>query len=171
MKISVKGRWIVWTIFIFCGIRLSLVTDHILCAKGFCPRISLWWRLLGLFLFVLSDLIARNTGKTLAKYGKAGKVAKFNTNKFVDKGPYSRMRHPVHFGLMLLPFSLALMLGSFSYATIYAPLNAVAIIVTVFTIEEKEAIEKFGNRYIEYKKKVSAFNLSSRCLKKLFVCC
>ncbi len=171
MKISVKGRWAVWAIFIFCGVTLSLITDRILCAKGFCPRISLWWRFLGLFLFALSNIIAKNTGKTLAKYGKEGKVAKFDTNRFVDKGPYSCMRHPMHFGLILLPFALALMLGSFSYLTIFAPLNAAAIIIMVFTIEEKEAIEKFGNEYIEYKKRVPAFNLSPKCLKKLFVCC
>ncbi len=171
MKISVKGRWVVWAIFIFGGIILSLITDFLLKKNGFYVHIGIVFRILGIFLFAISNIIARNTGKTLAKYGKEGKVEKFDTNKFVDRGPYSCMRHPMHFGLMLIPFSLALMLGSFSYLVIYAPINVIAIIIMVFTIEEKEAIEKFGNAYIEYKKRVPAFNLSPGCLKKLFICC
>ena len=38
----------------------------------------------------------------------------------------------------------------------------------VLTVEEKEAIAKFGNEYIEYKSKVPAFNL--KCIKELLKC-
>ncbi len=171
MKVSVRMRWFVWFLFIAGGISLSLWTDKILELHGFSVHFGAAARLIGLLFIVFSFIVARNTGKTLAKYGKKGHIGKFDTNKFVDKGAYSCMRHPMHFGLMFFPFGIALLMGSFSYTAVYAPLTALLIVIMVFTIEEKEAIEKFGSVYLEYKKRVPAFNLSPGCIKKLFQCC
>lgn len=38
----------------------------------------------------------------------------------------------------------------------------------IFNLEEKDAIYKFGQNYLNYKKEVSVFNFSKDCLKKLF---
>ena len=171
MKVSVRMRWFVWFLFIVGGIVLSLWTDKVLKLYGFSLHFELVVGLIGALFIVFSFVVARNTGKTLAKYGKEGSVEKFDTNKFVDKGAYSCMRHPMHFGLMFFPFGIAFLMGSFSYTIIYAPLTSLLIVIMVFTIEEKEAIEKFGSVYLEYKKRVPAFNLSPGCIKKLFQCC
>jgi protein-S-isoprenylcysteine O-methyltransferase Ste14 len=164
-------RWIGWFIFIAGGIVLSVITDSFLNRHGIFISFGITGRIFGLALIIFSFIVARNTGKTLAKYGKEGKVQKFDTNKFVDKGMYACMRHPMHFGLMMLPFGIAFLMNSFSYIIFYAPVTALLIIIMVFTIEEKEAISKFGATYLEYKKRVPAFNLTPQCLKKLFQCC
>lgn len=171
MKISVRMRWFVWLILIAGGITLSILTDNFLNDHGIFISFGVTGRIFGFVLLIVSFIIARNTGKTLAKYGKEGKVQKFDTNKFVDRGMYACMRHPMHFGLMLIPFAIAFLMNSFSYIVLYAPLTALLIIAMVFTIEEKEAIEKFGDVYLEYKKRVPAFNLSPECIEKLFKCC
>ncbi len=171
MKASLKFRWIMWAILIGGGIILSIITDSILYKHNF--KIGFYWqgRLFGLALILLSMLISRNTGKTLAKYGRKGNIPKLETNALVRNGMYSCMRHPMHFGLMLMPFGIAFMMNSFSYVCIYAPVTTVIIIVMVKTIEEKEALAKFGAAYKEYIKEVPAFNLSPKCIAKLFHCC
>lgn len=168
MRISTRLRWITWVIFLVLGILLSLITDFLLKKSGFVFKFSIAGRLIGLLLIFISSLIARNTGKTLKRYGIIGKVPKFETNKLVRKGIYSCMRHPMHFGLMLLPEGIAFLMDSFSYIFIYAPLNILAIFILIKKIEEPEAIGKFGDEYIKYIEEVPFINLSFNCFKKLF---
>jgi protein-S-isoprenylcysteine O-methyltransferase Ste14 len=78
------------------------------------------------------------------------------------------MRHPMHLGLFLFPLSFALLVGSISFIIIIVPFEILLMIIMIFTIEEPEAIKKFGQDYKDYRDKVPAFNLSYSCLKKLF---
>ena len=171
MKASLRFRWIMWATLMGGGIILSIITDFILRKHNF--NISFYWegRLFGIALILISMLISRNTGKTLAKYGRKGDIPRLETNTLVRNGMYSCMRHPMHFGLMLIPFGIAFLMNSFSYICIYAPITTVVIIVMVKTIEEREALAKFGAAYEEYEKEVPAFNLSPGCIAKLFHCC
>jgi predicted permease len=89
MKISLKFRWIIWAILIGGGITLSIITDFTLRRQGFATTEFRWYgRLLGILIIFTSMVISRNTGKTLAEYGREGNVPKFDTNKIVNKGMY-----------------------------------------------------------------------------------
>ena len=90
------------------------------------------------------------------------------TNKLVRSGVYSCMRHPMHFGLLFFPLSLALIAGSVSFIVIIAPLEMILMVVMIKLLEEREAIAKFGEEYVRYMKEVPMFNLRPECLKKLF---
>ncbi len=171
MKTNLKFRWIMWAVLIGGGIALSLISDSLLIKFGFHISFGVAGRAVGLILIILSMIISRNTGKTLAKYGRKGNLPKLETNVLVRNGVYSCMRHPMHLGLMLMPFGIAFLMNSFSYVCIYAPFTTVAILIMIKAIEEKEAIAKFGHSYEKYMKEVSAFNFSPDCMKKLFRCC
>ena len=120
---------------------------------------------LGVLFFVLR--ISRNTGRTLAKYGRTGNVPRMDTNTFVNQGMYKYMRHPMHLGLMLFPVAISLLLGSISFILIIAPAEIILMLIMIRFIEEPEAIRKFGEDYKTYAKYTPRFCLKKRCLKAL----
>ena len=161
-------RITVWIIFIFGG----LITGIFLDIKLF-PNIwySWVWHIIffifGIFILRLVLIISRNTGRTLAKYGRKGELERMQTNRLVKKGIYSCMRHPMHLGLFLFPLSFAFLIGSLSFIIIIAPIEILLMLIMIFTIEEPEATKKFGKEYTDYKKEIPAFNFKPKCLKKL----
>ncbi len=122
----------------------------------------------GLVLLRMVMLVSRKTGRMLARYGREGEVKRMETNRLVTSGVYSCMRHPMHFGLLFFPLSLALIAGSPSFIVIIAPVEMILMVVMIKLLEEREAIEKFGEDYIRYMKEVPMFNLRPECLKRLF---
>ncbi len=78
------------------------------------------------------------------------------------------MRHPMLFGLTLVPMALALIVGSPFFILVLAPLEMIFIIVMVLTIEERECRSKFGPSYDEYAKKVPPICFKKECLMRLF---
>ncbi len=61
------------------------------------------------------------------------------------------------FGLFLFLLRLGILFSSLSLIFIFAPLFALINVFYVKAIEEKEMEKKFGERYLEYKKKVPMF--------------
>ncbi len=112
--------------------------------------------------------ISKNTGRTLAKYGRKGTLKRGETNVLVKEGPYKFMRHPMHLGLMLFPVALAFLVGSPSFILIIAPLEILFMIFMIKVFEEPEAIKKFGNDYLDYKESVPPFCFKKECLKELW---
>jgi len=123
--------------------------------------------LLGLGLLKLVMTISRNTGRTLARYGRVGELPRMETNSLVTEGVYHYMRHPMHLGLLLFPFAFAFLAGSPSFVLIIAPLEAIFILLMIKWVEEPEAIRKFGDAYRIYRKKTPWFCLKPDCLKML----
>ena len=121
----------------------------------------------GLFVLFLVLKISKNTGRTLAKYGREGNIEKLNTNKLVTQGVYKYMRHPMHLGLMLFPLSVALLLGSLSFILFIAPAEIIIMIIMIILIEEPKTIKKFGSDYKHYAKNTPRFCLKKICLKSL----
>ncbi len=159
-------RIFVWIAFILGGIAVSKLLDRFIFNVKFHFNVLMFS--IGIILLLLSFYISSKTGKLLKKFGKEGNVPRFQTNKLVREGIYSCMRHPMHLGLMLIPFGIAFLINSPSYILIIAPITAMLIFVLIKTVEEPEAIKKFGDEYIRYMKEVPMFNLSLSCLKKLF---
>ena len=120
---------------------------------------------LGILVISISFKAAANGGRALKEYGRVGDIPRLETNKLAKEGIYACMRHPMLFGLTLLPLGWALILGLPTFIFILAPLEMIFIIIMVLTLEEREAIAKFDGDYIAYKRKVPAFSL--QCIKKL----
>jgi protein-S-isoprenylcysteine O-methyltransferase Ste14 len=157
-----------WIVMILGGIAGGIYLDHALF-----PILWSGWSyhivslLIGIALLWLVLKISQNSGRTLARYGRKGNIPRMETNVLVTDGLYGMMRHPMHLGLLFFPLSIALIVGSPSFTFIIAPLEIIVMIVMIKTLEEKEAIEKFGDAYLLYKERVPMFCLSIRCIKEL----
>ncbi len=123
--------------------------------------------LIGIFLLFLVMKISKNTGRTIAKYGRKGKLKRMQTNVLANQGIYKYMRHPMHLGLFLFPFGIAFLIGSPSFILIIAPVEIIFMLIMIKFVEEPEAINKFGDEYLNYKKQVPWFCFKIECLKEL----
>ncbi len=134
---------------------------------------NIWFHLVsffaGVLLLRLVMRISRNTGRTLAKYGREGELPRMETNRFVKSGVYKYMRHPMHLGLLLFPFAFAFLAGSPSFVLVIAPLEVVFMLGMIKLVEEPEAIAKFGEDYVSYMKTTPWFCLKKKCLKLLLL--
>ncbi len=153
---------------LFGGVIISLYLDY----KFFKNLISNLYLhiitlILGIPLLYFVLLVSRNTGRFLARMGRVGNIPRMETNKLVTIGIYSCMRHPMHFGLLFFPLSIALILGSPSFILIVSPLEMLFMIFMIKFFEEPEAIKKFGEAYLEYKSRVPMFNLHPSCIHRL----
>jgi len=166
---SVVIRVFIWIVMLLGGVIGGLwldINNH----KDllYNPYFHIITFLIGIILMVLAFRAAATGGRELAKYGKIGNVPRLETNKLVTTGIYAKMRHPMLFGLALVPLALALIVGSPSFITIIAPLEMVFIIVMVLTFEEYECKKKFKEAYKKYSQEVPAVCFSFDCLKMLF---
>jgi protein-S-isoprenylcysteine O-methyltransferase Ste14 len=123
--------------------------------------------LFGVLLLSLVMKISRNTGRTLAKFGRRGKLKRMETNVLAKEGIYKYMRHPMHLGLFLFPVSVAFLVGSPSFILIISPLEILFMLIMIKLVEEPEAFSKFGNEYLEYKKQTPMFCFKMTCLREL----
>lgn len=165
-SVSVVIRMILWLAMIAGGTAFSLIRDWHTPLFHDLP-FHLITALLGYLILVLAFRAAANGGKELAK-GRTGDIPRLETNRLVTSGLYSCMRHPMLFGLTLLPLGWALLTGSPTFIFILAPLEMLFIIIMVILFEEREVNQKFGKAYQAYKKKVPMVSFQWECLKILF---
>ncbi len=162
-------RIAVWILMIVGGGIVSVYTDLIYFPSLFSNII---WHVASFFIGVALIksvmTISRNTGKTLARYGRKGEVKRMETNVLVKKGVYLYMRHPMHLGLLFFPLSFAFILGSPTFILFVAPFEALFMIIMIKLMEEPEAIKKFGKDYIDYMKTTPGFCFRKECIKALF---
>ncbi len=165
-SLSVIVRIFLWVVMLFGGAWYSIVQDidnpyfqniyfHIATA------------ILGMIIILLSFRASATGGKELTK-GRVGDIPRLETNRLVTTGIYKCMRHPMLFGLTLLPLGWALLLGSPTFITKLAPLEMVFIIVMVIIFEEMEVNKKFGKKYQAYREETPMVSFEWKCLKKLF---
>ncbi len=121
----------------------------------------------GFILLRLVLTVSRNTGRTLARYGRQGNLPRLETNRLVTEGPYRHMRHPMHLGLLLFPFAVAFMAGSPTFILMIAPAEALFMLLMIKLVEEPEALRKFGEEYRNYMKQTPWFCLKKECLRAL----
>jgi len=154
---------------IFGGTAVSYFLDSILFDKFQNSSIfNIISFLLGLILMWAIIKVSKNTGRTLAKYGRKGNIKRMETNVLATEGIYKYMRHPMHLGLLFVPLAIALLLGSLSFILIIAPVEILIMLIMIKFVEEPEAKNKFGKQYSNYMKQVPWFCFSIECLKFLF---
>ena len=117
---------------------------------------------LALLAFVLRG--SSVAGRYLAVYGRGPGGERLA--RLVVEGPYSCMRHPMHFFLAWFPEALALLAGSPAGALITGPSAAALTMILAVLLDELESIDRFGEAYLEYRRRVPAFNPSPSCLAK-----
>ena len=163
-----RVRILIWIIMIFGGSIFGYYLDYLMFEnihQNIIPHIvSL---LIGIFLLFIVMKISKNTGRTLAKYGRKGELKPMQTNILAKQGVYKYMRHPMYLGLLFLPLAVALLIGSPSFILIIAPVEIIFMLIMIKFVEEPDAIRKFGDEYLEYKKQVPWFCFKMKCLKKL----
>ena len=161
-------RFSLWAIMLLGGIIGGYYIDNILFvdihSNVLFHIISF---LLGVFVLLLVTRISKNTGRTLAKYGRKGEVKRMETNVLAKEGIYKYMRHPMHLGLFLFPVSIAFLVASPSFILIISPIEILFMLIMIKLVEEPEAVRKFGDEYLEYKKQTPMFCLKIDCLKEL----
>ena len=75
----------------------------------------------------------------------------------VVNGLYRIVRNPMHAGWTVSLIGVAVLMQSFTLLAIFLPLFIIVHIVYLKFVEEKELENKFGQAYIDYKKKVPMF--------------
>ena len=165
-SLSVVVRIVLW-LFMMIGGALyaySIDKNNLL---FYSPLFHLLSALIALFILRLAFRAAANGGRELAK-GRGENMPRLETNRLVTTGIYKCMRHPMLFGLTLLPLGWALLLGMPTFIIIIAPLEMLFIIFMIIVFEEMEVRRKFGNEYRAYAQKVPMVSFKCSCLRKVF---
>jgi len=168
MNKSQYFRMGMWALFILGGIAVSYWLDLLIFGRLYVATpCHLFCFLAGLVLMQIVRQIARNTGRYLHDFGREEPLPRLETNRLVRTGYYSLMRHPMHQGLMLAPFAVALLAGSPSFLFIIAPIEWLIMYLLIITYEEDEARKKFGEAYETYARSTPRFCFRLDCWKKL----
>ena len=166
---SVVIRILLWLVLLVGGAYLSIRLDLRYFPDTF-SKISfhLFSLPIGLALLCLAFRAAATGGRELARSGREGELPRLETNRLVTTGIYRCTRHPMLFGLMLLPLGVAFLLGSPSFILFVAPAEALFILFMILTLEEREAIAKFGEEYRKYHERTPLLPRSKECWIHLF---
>jgi protein-S-isoprenylcysteine O-methyltransferase Ste14 len=149
----------------FLGYYLDAILFNNIHSNLFFHTVSFF---IGIIILWAVVKVSRNTGRSLAKYGREGNIKRMETNVLASEGIYKYMRHPMHLGLLFFPVGFAFLIGSPSFILIIAPLEIIFMLIMIKFVEEPEAIKKFGDDYKTYMKQVPGFCFSIICLKELF---
>ncbi|MFH1790980.1 MAG: isoprenylcysteine carboxylmethyltransferase family protein [Candidatus Omnitrophota bacterium] len=76
------------------------------------------------------------------------------TGKLVTTGPYAVVRHPSVIGKLLGVLSIGMLSGSFFFTFIVIPVLLTWSVYYNRFIQEELCVKKFGNEYVEYRKRV-----------------
>ncbi|MHA1757731.1 MAG: methyltransferase family protein [Promethearchaeota archaeon] len=160
---QMKKRALIWLTLPLISISGSIVLDKLL------SFLSLGWYsiLIGIFIIFLGMRLLKVSGRALKELGISTEEKRFGeTDTLVTTGIYTCLRHPHHTGIALFVISIGFLLRSISFLVIFVPIFLTMTIYFVKKVEEKEAIEKFGDSYREYMKEVHALIPSLKCFKK-----
>lgn len=118
--------------------------------------ISYWldlpWRFAGLPLIIAAVALAVSGSQLFQRHGTT--IRPFEESKaLVTQGPYRFSRNPMYLSMLIVLIGVALMLGSLS--ALVVPPIFIWLITTRFIQKEEAMLERrFGDRYLNYKKRV-----------------
>ena len=122
-------------------------------------------RIFGVILLLYALFLSSSGGRVLAKLAHREEHETFWPDRFTEFGLFSCMRHPMHLGLALFPVALALLLGRV-LPIVGSGWGIAAAFWFVLQIEEKDALEKFGDVYVDYMLRVPPFSINPKCLRE-----
>jgi len=101
-----------------------------------------------------------------SKSRKKGRVEKdVGGEVLVESGMYAFVRHPEFLGHILIIFALIII--SQHWISVIVGAVLVALLCLAMIEEEKKNIEKFGDAYIDYMKRVPRINLIAGIIKQI----
>ncbi|MCX6005384.1 MAG: isoprenylcysteine carboxylmethyltransferase family protein [Chloroflexi bacterium] len=156
-----KTRWFYTPVvgFLFLVFLSLIVIAAILTDKWLnLPSISyLPWTLIPAFLLLVPGLVLYSW--TIKQFIAArGTPVPINPpQKLIITGVYSYSRNPMLMGIFLIFFGIGVIMGSLSLTVLYTPLLILVFYFQVTKIEEREMELKFGQEYLDYKKRVPRF--------------
>ena len=102
----------------------------------------------GLLAFIIGGIMAIMGGITLGE----NLTSSHHPKALVTKGIYSKIRHPMDYGGIILVIGFAIFMMSI-YGLILALVLVAPLHIYVVLIEERIMIEKYGEKYKEYKRR------------------
>lgn len=151
-------RLILWLILAGITVTGGVVTDLTLQTSPF----PAWLRIIGLAGMLLMFFPLKRTGRLLNRMGEPEEWG--CTNRLVTTDLYRCLRHPHHLFIGVIMTSLGLAIGHvWSFILIVVP-QWIWIFGFLFLVEEKELLEKFGEEYAAYQRKVPMLIGDPTCL-------
>jgi protein-S-isoprenylcysteine O-methyltransferase Ste14 len=144
--------------FISSGLAgIFIVTQFILIFFFSIPGLLIL-RIMGYCLWGLCIILGCAPVYTFRKYGAVPKGQNYMlTEKLVTQGIFAIVRHPQFLCMPLMPVALTLISQHWIVITIDVP----ALVLGIISIQgaDEGGIEKFGDEYREYMKRVPGFNI------------
>ena len=156
-----RVRLILWLMLAGVSVCGGVVTDVVLRTGAF----PIWVRLLGLGGMVLVHFPLKRTGRLLRQMG--GAEAWGCTTQLVTTDIYQCARHPHHAGVGVFMTCLGLLIGhwwSFLFITVT---QWVWVMGFLYLVEERELVEKFGEEYKAYRRRVPMLLADPRCVVRV----
>jgi protein-S-isoprenylcysteine O-methyltransferase Ste14 len=138
------------TLFVFC----SFWVDRWL-GLPYLPHA--WWRYVVAGVLGLAGLFLAVSTVTAFFRTRGTPVPLSPPPKLITTGLYAYIRNPMALGALLILEGLGFYYGSLSLIIFFAPLPVVLYALEIKAVEEPELELRFGNEYVEYKKKVPMF--------------
>ncbi|MBI5116661.1 1-acyl-sn-glycerol-3-phosphate acyltransferase [Candidatus Poribacteria bacterium] len=98
----------------------------------------------GLLLGLCSILI-------FAYYGDGFPIASMPPRRLVDKGPYSRSRHPIYLGYTISLAGVGILFRSASFLLFVVPAFSLCWLMYAILHEERVLLRRYGQRYANYR--------------------
>ena len=112
-------------------------------------------QIVGLFIFYIGAIIYNLNIIIVGKYLLPAPSGLSEDHKLIQKGPFGIIRHPLYVSYIFILAGLSLTL--LTYWILIPTLFVIIGIYPTAKAEEELLIEKFGEEYREYKKKVGMF--------------
>lgn len=118
------------------------------------PRVLIWpLQIAGIVLIICGAFLFAYCTRQFARVGKGTPVPVEPPKEFVAIGLYRVTRNPIYIGYFLALFGEFSILGHV-LLFVYFVFWVLAIHLYVVLFEERELVERFGEKYLEYKKTV-----------------
>jgi protein-S-isoprenylcysteine O-methyltransferase Ste14 len=115
-------------------------------------RLNYYVSLTGLILFTVAFLGRAWAVRTLGRYHSVH-IEIREDQPLIKSGPYRYVRHPIYLCVILELLGFPLIPNSY-FALLVALFVYVPILILRLFLEERALLKKFGEEYVEYKKKV-----------------
>ena len=142
--------WVGGTVFLFLN---KYYTGFGLPALS--PSIVLTIQVVGFVIFYAGATLLNWAIFVAGKYLRPSTAGVYEEHKLIQTGPLGIVRHPYYVSYVLIPAGLSLALLTW-WPLIPALCVAIGMYPTART-EEEMLIERFGEEYIEYRRKVGMF--------------
>jgi protein-S-isoprenylcysteine O-methyltransferase Ste14 len=139
---------IFWIVFLYLIPKGILKIESTLEIIGFQAK-----KEIGLILFLLFSILGIYSGYTMSWIGKGTPLPLDCPNELVIQGPYKYLRNPMALAGIGQGICVGIIFGSY-LIIFYSIIGAILWHITVRPIEEKDLESRFGNSYLEYKKKI-----------------